>query len=145
MRRSLIARIALVCALATAFFAGLAVDHVASAAKRPTSQPYRALDVFSDVLAHVENSYVEEVQEKDLVYGAIDGMMARLDPHSVFMRPETYRQMRDETTGEFDGLGLEVHAQGRQRLRLSSASPLGIPLAAPIGLPLDLPMPIGLL
>src|SRR5512142_1831332 len=111
MRRPLIARVVLVCALATAFFAGLAVDHVASAAKRAASQPYRPLDVFSDVLAHVENSYVEDVEEKDLVYGAIDGMMARLDPHSVFMRPDVYRQMRDETTGEFDGLGLEVTIQ----------------------------------
>jgi carboxyl-terminal processing protease len=111
MRRSRLARLALVVALATAFFAGLAVDHVASAAKRVQAQPYRPLDVFSDVLAHVENSYVEEVEEKDLVYGAIDGMMARLDPHSVFMRPDVYRQMRDETTGEFDGLGLEMTIQ----------------------------------
>jgi carboxyl-terminal processing protease len=107
-RRPRLARLALVAALAAAFFAGLAVDHAASAARRATAQPYRPLDVFSDVLAHVENSYVEEVDEKDLVYGAIDGMMARLDPHSVFMRPDVYRQMRDETTGEFDGLGLEV-------------------------------------
>ena len=66
------------------------------------------------MLAHVENSYVEEVDEKELVYGAIDGMMARLDPHSVFMRPDVYRQMRDETTGEFDGLGLEVTVAGRR-------------------------------
>ena len=111
MRRSPLVRLALVLALAAAFFAGLAVDHVASAARRAAAQPYRPLDVFSDVLAHVENSYVEEVDEKDLVYGAIDGMMARLDPHSVFMRPDVYRQMRDETTGEFDGLGLEVTIQ----------------------------------
>jgi carboxyl-terminal processing protease len=111
MRRSLIARAVLVVALATAFFAGLAVDHVASAAKRSPTQPYKPLDVFADVLAHVENSYVEDVVEKDLVYGAIDGMMSRLDPHSVFMRPDVYRQMRDETTGEFDGLGLEVTIQ----------------------------------
>jgi carboxyl-terminal processing protease len=103
-----LARLALVPALAATFFAGLAVDHVAAAARRGNAQPYRALDVFSDVLAHVENSYVEDVDEKDLVYGAIDGMMARLDPHSVFMRPDVYRQMRDETTGEFDGLGLEL-------------------------------------
>jgi carboxyl-terminal processing protease len=107
-RRSRLARLALVAALAAAFFAGLGVDHAASAARRATPQPYRPLDVFSDVLAHVENSYVEEVDEKDLVYGAIDGMMARLDPHSVFMRPDVYKAMRDETTGEFDGLGLEV-------------------------------------
>jgi carboxyl-terminal processing protease len=103
-----LARLLLVPALAATFFAGLAVDHVASAARRASAQPYRPLDVFSDVLAHVENSYVEDVNEKELVYGAIDGMMARLDPHSVFMRPDVYRQMRDETTGEFDGLGLEL-------------------------------------
>jgi carboxyl-terminal processing protease len=54
---------------------------------------------------------VEDVDEKELVYGAIDGMMARLDPHSVFMRPDVYRQMRDDTTGEFDGLGLELTVQ----------------------------------
>ncbi len=108
LRRTRLARSALVLALAAAFFAGLAVDHAAYAARRAGSEPYRPLDVFSDVLAHVENSYVEEVDEKDLVYGAIDGMMARLDPHSVFMRPDVYKAMRDETTGEFDGLGLEV-------------------------------------
>src|SRR5512134_1385478 len=108
MRRSLLARLALVAALAAAFLAGLGLDHTASAARRATAQPYRPLDVFSDVLAHVENSYVEEVEEKELVYGAIEGMMARLDPHSVFMRPDVYRQMRDETTGEFDGLGVEL-------------------------------------
>lgn len=109
MRR--LSRLALFAAVAAAFFAGLAVDHVASAARRNQAQPYRPLDVFSDVLAHVENSYVEEVDEKELVYGAIDGMMARLDPHSVFMRPDVYRQMRDDTTGEFDGLGLELTVQ----------------------------------
>jgi carboxyl-terminal processing protease len=101
-------RVALVASLAAAFFAGLGFDHAASAARRSPAQPYRALDVFSDVLAHVENGYVEEVDERELVYGAIDGMMARLDPHSSFMRADVYRQMRDETTGEFDGLGLEL-------------------------------------
>jgi carboxyl-terminal processing protease len=101
-------RLALVAALALAFFVGLVADHTAQAARRGSTQPYRPLDVFADVLSHVENSYVEGVEERDLVYGAIDGMMARLDPHSVFMRPDVYRQMRDETTGEFDGLGLEV-------------------------------------
>jgi len=110
-RSSRLGRLALVAALAAAFLAGLGVDHVASAARRNQAQPYRPLDVFADVLAHVENSYVEEVDEKDLVYGAIDGMMARLDPHSVFMRPDVYRQMRDDTTGEFDGLGLELTIQ----------------------------------
>jgi carboxyl-terminal processing protease len=113
-RRPLLARLGFAAAVAAAFFAGLGYDHVASAARKSAAQPYRPLDVFSDVLAHIENSYVEEVDEKDLVYGAIDGMMSRLDPHSIFMKPDVYRQIRDETTGEFDGLGLEVTIQDNE-------------------------------
>ncbi|HEY6002308.1 MAG TPA: S41 family peptidase [Anaeromyxobacter sp.] len=113
-RRPILARLAFAAAIAAAFFAGLGYDHVASAARRSGAQPYRPLDVFSDVLAHIENSYVEEVDEKDLVYGAIDGMMSRLDPHSIFMKPEVYKQMREETTGEFDGLGLEMTIQDNE-------------------------------
>ncbi len=105
--RRLLRSAALVLLVAAAFLAGLGADHVAAAARRG-SQPYRSLDVFSDVLAHIENSYVDEVDERELVYGAIEGMVARLDPHSLFMRPDVYKAMRDETTGEFDGLGLEV-------------------------------------
>ncbi len=106
-------RIALVAVVAAAFYAGLGFDHAASAARRG-NQPYRALDVFADILAHVENSYVEEVNERELVYGAIDGMIGRLDPHSVFLRPDLYKSIRDETTGEFDGLGIEVTMQDDQ-------------------------------
>ncbi len=95
-----------------AFFAGLSVDHAAQAARK--AEAYRPLDVFADVLAHVENSYVEEVDEKELVYGAIDGLVGRLDPHSVFLRPEVFRALRDETTGEFDGLGLELTVRDEQ-------------------------------
>jgi len=105
-------RIALALALAATFFAGLSLDHVASAAARRAAQPYRALDVFSRVLSDIENNYVEEVAEQDLVYGAIDGMVARLDPHSAFYRPDAYRAVREETAGVFDGVGLEVTIEG---------------------------------
>ncbi len=101
-------RIALALALAATFFAGLTLDHVASAAARRPVQPYRALDVFSHVLSDIENNYVEEVSEQELVYGAVDGMVARLDPHSAFYRPDAYRAVREETAGVFDGVGLEV-------------------------------------
>jgi carboxyl-terminal processing protease len=101
-------RLAVVAAVALAFFAGLSVDHAAYAARRGAPPPYRPLDVFSEVLAAVENNYVERVEEKELVYGAIDGLVGRLDPHSAFMRPEVYRAMRDETSGEYDGIGVEV-------------------------------------
>jgi carboxyl-terminal processing protease len=116
-------RVALVAALAIAFFAGLVADHAALAAapKRPGSPRYEALDVFAHALAEVENQYVEETEEKELVYGAIEGMMQRLDPHSVFMRPDVFRQMRDDTSGEFDGLGLEVT---RERGQVTVVSPV---------------------
>lgn len=90
-----------------AFFAGLSVEHVASAGRRGTG-PYGVLDVFASVLADVRNLYVGDVDERELAYGAIDGVVGRLDPHSMFLRPEAYRAVRDETSGEFDGLGLEV-------------------------------------
>jgi carboxyl-terminal processing protease len=101
-------RIAVLLLVAAAFFAGLSVDHAARAARRNGAQPYRPLDVFADVLAYVENGYVEEVPEKDLVYGAIEGMVAKLDPHTQFMRPEVFRALKEETSGEFDGVGLEL-------------------------------------
>jgi carboxyl-terminal processing protease len=107
MRSPRTPRLLVAALVAAAFLAGLAADHAASAARR-SSEPYRPLDVFADVLAHVENSYVEDVSERDLVYGAIDGLVARLDPHSAFLRPDAFKAMREETSGEFDGLGLEV-------------------------------------
>jgi carboxyl-terminal processing protease len=92
--------------VAVAFLAGLSIDHVASAA--PDGAGYRKLDIFARVLSYVENNYVENVGQSDLVYGAIEGMLGKLDPHTLFMRPDVYRSMKDETTGEFGGLGIEV-------------------------------------
>jgi carboxyl-terminal processing protease len=107
MRRLPSVRRAGVAALvAAAFFAGLSFDHAARAAR--DEERWRSLDVFAQVLAHVENQYVEDVPERELVYGAIDGMVARLDPHTAFLRPDVYRAMRDDTAGEFEGLGVEL-------------------------------------
>ncbi|MGB8932674.1 MAG: S41 family peptidase [Anaeromyxobacteraceae bacterium] len=105
-------RLAVAAAIVVAFAAGLSLSHVAAAGKKAPAPPYKPLDVFAEVLASVENNYVEELPEQELVYGAIDGMVAKLDPHSVFMRPDVYRAMHDEAVGEFDGLGLEVSVEG---------------------------------
>ena len=72
------------------------------------SSGYQELQIFTDVLTIVQRSYVEEVPIKDLVYGAIDGMLASLDPHSGFMSPEIYKEMKVDTRGEFGGLGIEI-------------------------------------
>ncbi len=72
------------------------------------SNAYEKLDLFSDVLSTVQNSYVDEVDVDELIYGAIDGMMSTLDPHSSFLDPDGYKEMQVDTTGAFGGLGIEV-------------------------------------
>jgi len=69
---------------------------------------YQELQLFTDVLTIVRRSYVEEVSVKDLVYGAIDGMLSSLDPHSGFMPPDMYKELKVDTRGEFGGLGIEI-------------------------------------
>jgi len=69
---------------------------------------YESIELFTDVLSIVKKSYVEEVDTKKLVYGAINGMLTSLDPHSSFMPPETYKEMKIDTKGAFGGLGIEI-------------------------------------
>ncbi|MEJ2699739.1 MAG: S41 family peptidase [Desulfuromonadales bacterium] len=72
------------------------------------TQQYQELQLFTDVLSIVRKSYVEEVPMKKLIYGAINGMLSSLDPHSGFMPPDMYREMKIDTQGEFGGLGIEI-------------------------------------
>ena len=69
---------------------------------------YETIELFTDVIAIVKKSYVEEVDTKKLIYGAINGMLSSLDPHSSFMPPEMYKEMKIETKGAFGGLGIEI-------------------------------------
>src|SRR5574340_100561 len=69
---------------------------------------YEELRTFTEVMSMVKKYYVEEVKPKDLVYGAIKGMLSSLDPHSSFMTPESYKEMQVETKGEFGGLGIQI-------------------------------------
>ena len=93
---------------ATVLLGGLSVGLFSQSATAQTSSTYQELQLFTDVLAIVRRSYVEEVTFKDLVYGAIDGMLLSLDPHSTFMPPEVYQEMKVDTRGEFGGLGIEI-------------------------------------
>jgi len=68
--------------------------------------------VFTAALAAVESTYVGEVQSDRLVYGAISGMLNTLDPHSSFMDPKTYAQMRERQEGRYYGLGISIQAAG---------------------------------
>ena len=69
---------------------------------------YESIELFTDVMSIVKKSYVEEVDTKKLIYGAINGMLMSLDPHSSFMSPESYKEMKIDTKGAFGGLGIEI-------------------------------------
>ncbi|MGZ3795291.1 MAG: S41 family peptidase [Pseudobdellovibrionaceae bacterium] len=69
---------------------------------------YADLQNFTKVLNLIEQYYVEEVNTKKLIYGAIKGMLRELDPHTNFMPPDIFKDFETETTGEFGGLGIEI-------------------------------------
>jgi len=72
------------------------------------SEEYEKLRLFTEVYEIIKRSYVEEVEPKKLIYGAIKGMLKVLDPHSGFMPPEAYKEMKIDTKGEFGGLGIHI-------------------------------------
>ena len=69
---------------------------------------YEELKVYTEALTLVEKNYVEAVEQKDLVYSSIKGMLNSLDPHSAFMTPDMYKEMQVDTKGEFGGLGIQI-------------------------------------
>lgn len=72
---------------------------------------YSELQTFSKVLNLIQQYYVEPVDTKKLIYGAVKGMLRELDPHTNFMTPEIFRDFESETSGEFGGLGIEISVQ----------------------------------
>jgi carboxyl-terminal processing protease len=80
----------------------------ANAIEDVSSDAYSALKLFSRALSEIEGKYVEEVDIKQLVYSAINGMLQGLDPHSAFMDPDFFKELTISTTGSFGGLGIEI-------------------------------------
>jgi len=70
--------------------------------------PLNELRNFSDIFARVKSDYVEEVDDKTLLEHAIRGMLTGLDPHSTYLSPEEYKELKIGTTGKFGGLGIQV-------------------------------------
>tara|TARA_Y100000992_G_scaffold292425_1_gene249924 strand:- start:346 stop:1482 length:1137 start_codon:yes stop_codon:yes gene_type:complete len=69
---------------------------------------YKKIDLFSEVLNKINNEYVEEIDQSEVMDAAIDGVLQSLDPYSSYMSPEMLLNMQTETSGEFGGLGIEV-------------------------------------
>lgn len=73
-----------------------------------TENVYEQLDLFGDIFERIRAQYVEEVDSSELIEAAIDGMLTSLDPHSSYLSPKDAVKMREQTRGEFGGLGIEV-------------------------------------
>lgn len=100
-------RLTILALIIIAIFAGVIIGQW-DLTKVIAEEPYEKLKTFTEVLSLIKKNYVEEVKDKDLIYGAIKGMLNSLDPHSVFMPPEVFKEMQVETKGEFGGLGIQI-------------------------------------
>lgn len=70
--------------------------------------PYKELRLFSDIYANINQHYVEEVEATQIIEGAIRGMLRGLDPYSVYLTEDQYKNLKIGTTGKFGGLGIEI-------------------------------------
>ena len=98
--------------IALLFFSILFVslDNVSAQSNR--QETYKQLNLFGDVFQRVQEQYVEEITDKELIESAISGMLQSLDPHSSYLSPESYKDMQVKTKGTFGGLGIEITMEG---------------------------------
>jgi carboxyl-terminal processing protease len=103
-------RFALVLILGIFVGAALTLEHSVLAEKDDATAklPYEELKVFSEIFDRIKSDFVEDVDDKKLLQDAIQGMLSGLDPHSSYLDPESFKEVRIGTSGEFGGLGIEV-------------------------------------
>ncbi len=99
--------LALLVAIAGSAIVGGLYGTSALATQERVPEQYRT---FTTALAAIQSQYAEEVESDRLVYGAINGMLQTLDPHSSFMDPRSYAQMRERQEGRYYGLGITIQA-----------------------------------
>lgn len=91
--------------LAVFVFTTLALSEIE---RKKKEELFRQVQLFSDTLSIIQTDYVDETKAKDLIYGALKGILSSLDPHSQFLDPDTYKDLKTETEGKFGGLGIEI-------------------------------------
>ena len=69
---------------------------------------YKKIDLFSEVLEKIQDEYVDEINQAEIMDSAINGVLQSLDPYSAYMSPELFNDMQTDTRGKFGGLGIEV-------------------------------------
>ena len=90
------------------FIGGMTLPSLTTAQSDEQQETYRQLGLFGDVFQRIRESYVDEVEDKDLVEAAITGMLSSLDPHSSYLDTDNYNSMQVQTKGRFGGLGIEI-------------------------------------
>ncbi len=97
--------------LVCVIFLGLSLGIGMCAKEKSVNQKeelYESLELFADTVSIINGGFVDEVDSKDLIYGALKGMLSSLDPYSQFLDPDTYKEMKVTTGGEFGGIGIEI-------------------------------------
>ncbi len=101
-------RITTIVAILLLLFAAAGSYQMRQIASAKEEDTYEELKTFAAVLELVQRNYVEQVAPRKLIYGAIQGMLQSLDPHSAFMKPEDFKELQVETKGSFTGIGIEI-------------------------------------
>ena len=107
-RRATLTALAFGLCMAVLFSGGRAVERVAAVPQ----ETYDELETFTNILSIVQKNYVDEVDTKQLLEGAVNGMLTSLDPHSAYLTPELYKELQVDTKGSFGGLGIEITNRG---------------------------------
>jgi carboxyl-terminal processing protease len=127
-------------AIAAAFVCGALVSGAVLSAgfarSAITADTFRQLDLFGEVFEQVHENYVTEPEDKELIHGAIDGMLLSLDPHSSFLTADDFESMQEQTRGTFAGLGIQVtmDTEGADKGFVKVVSPIDDTPAARAGI-----------
>lgn len=84
-----------------------------------STDKYRDMKRFSKAYDVIRNGYVREVENEELMNGAIKGMLESLDPHSTFLSKDDFKEMQEATSGEFYGVGIEISTENNQLIVVS--------------------------
>ncbi|MDO9042364.1 MAG: S41 family peptidase [Desulfocapsaceae bacterium] len=80
----------------------------AEISQKERNSTYQQLETFANVLSILQENYVDDINSKKVMEGAISGMLLSLDPHSSYLKPEDFKELQEETEGSFSGIGIEI-------------------------------------
>src|SRR5690606_34702649 len=102
-----------------------------AAAPRDPLEIYSDLNLFGEIFDRIRAEYVDPPDEQELIRAAIQGMLTSLDPHSGYLPPADYDDVREDTSGQFGGLGVEIQMEDGY---IKVVSPIGDTPAAKAGI-----------